>query len=830
MMDGQARQWQSETVRRLWEARTAIYNNITSANSYVVPPVLATGGSLSPRGIHTEMQAFDNAMSALSGREDPARFDDAVNAARTLKAALVEMAVAQYEKYYFTRGRTRNQPVFERSLQAYRTSINALKHALPSVPEVRGESPGTAEQAQRLSASLRSFTDEFGLIQQSLGVKGLEATKRRVDEKITRITLANARYVPRAEHADAGIYDASVSESSRELVAAAQGLVSELHPLYEERATRTVPSRTQDTLKKVIDSMSVTAGVERGLPQQAVQPPPTSSLTGSVGPSFTSRERLSSWSAAPLAPPVAGGYPPVASRTANSSWTSQSVSGGAPGGWPPYGSGPMQPLVGPASHPHSSMPHMPSVASSNARSLKELFSLAPPPPPRPSAPAPARYSGALVEARAPGPIKQEVPPVPMSGPHGEFFQRTYGFRTENINTVETEFHPMQVERQFALTADEKNLVPVGPPIYHPGSDPSFTVRGPQEFDEEMDKVFPIRDPKNPAHVHPDYVSSVGNQRCGSRVEVIGVKIHPDTGNTLWADMLNANPALKAEYNAGSNRRQYEAKRRFLANIEAACRSEIESTVKGRAPPSQQVLQAKKLTDNECAETPALIGQYGVVLKEGVSQEQQPSLKNHKIMGLFAGAKLVTSQDEADYVARFGKHFVDHYAADVTDSVTYAPYGGGGTMSACNANFNREGVVSSKGNDARFYRVEFVLRDRNGHERTEPMFMVAMPGIMPPGKRQILLDYGPAHRLTNARGPEPILPIKSESHDAHEWGGTLQAPAMPGSGEAGPSSSTVLERRSSRAMHRSEPRTTGANTGKRRLSHSGRDSPARRGRK
>jgi hypothetical protein len=222
---------------------------------------------------------------------------------------------------------------------------------------------------------------------------------------------------------------------------------------------------------------------------------------------------------------------------------------------------------------------------------------------------------------------------------------------------------------------------------------------------------------------------------------------------LW-EVLNKNFGSDHLY---PSRRGFNAKKVFIDALLASCQQEMEACIKGEAPPSVQRVKVVKVRAEQCdspAEADALQGQYGGVLVD-YAKEQQPSLRNGRIVCLLAGAPLDTEEAREAYFAQLGQEVAEQaqhsYSARVRKHgnrkkhVDWAPYGGGNMAQYFNSSFQADGEADLERCNACFMSVTFKLQDKEGKEHTRTMLAVIQYRSIEPGK-QIKLYYGEKYKL------------------------------------------------------------------------------------
>ena len=352
---------------------------------------------------------------------------------------------------------------------------------------------------------------------------------------------------------------------------------------------------------------------------------------------------------------------------------------------------------------------------------------------------------------------------------------------ERINTAQAWHTPVTVYPMIDLTDESGSAIGMSVwRVRHTEQTQLFT--GKQIYHSALDQMFPIRDPANPARVHPNYADPADPTRCAGMVRLESVHFLKSGAkstkfstrpiaramdeNTLWK-MLKDKFGSDHPY---QNRSGFNGKKMFLDALLTSCRQELEACITGKQPPpSVHRVQVVEVTAEQCDspdEARALQGQYGGVLKD-YAEDQQPSLRNGRIVCLFAGARLETEEERDAYFAQLGQEVANRaqhdYSARVRKHgtqkkhVDWAPYGGGNMAQYFNSSFNAEGEVDPQGCNACFMPVTFKLRDKDGNKRTETMLAVIQYRTIEQDK-QIKLDYGEKYKLAQ----EASAPMEAEA--------------------------------------------------------------------
>jgi len=297
------------------------------------------------------------------------------------------------------------------------------------------------------------------------------------------------------------------------------------------------------------------------------------------------------------------------------------------------------------------------------------------------------------------------------------------------------------------------------------ADEAIVSTGKQTYDPALDKVFPIRAPAHPDQVHPDYADPDDPGRCAPQVALKGIHFYKSGASlseqTLWQ---RAKTNFKNDF-------PYKTRKLFIEALKRSCEEELKATMQGRQPPSSRAVRIDLITEENQCDSPeefaALHNQYGGFLTDYASSSQ-PSLRNARIVCLFAGSRLASEEDSRQYLdqlgAEFGWQALQEYAANARQygkqgQLAWAPYGGGNMGQYFNSSFQpgNEGKlqVDADRTNAFLCPVMVELTDRHGQARKESMLMVIQDRPIAQGK-QIKLDYGDNYVL-DAKKSEPPMP-------------------------------------------------------------------------
>jgi hypothetical protein len=285
--------------------------------------------------------------------------------------------------------------------------------------------------------------------------------------------------------------------------------------------------------------------------------------------------------------------------------------------------------------------------------------------------------------------------------------------------------------------------------------------------EELDCVFPLRDPENPMRVHRDYADPQDPTRMAAHFEIVDVSFS-SAMETLLRRLLSLDAGLANDA---------AKKTTLIEKIRGALRAELTATMAGSRPAWAPCMTVKPLGEADLTgwnpvERQALEGQHGLI----VTNPEGVSLFNGRVGGVYAGSYL---RDEADQ-QRHRQYQEDHghtedesdaymlegrYGAGGRRHVILSPLGGGNRL--CFANTRIENDPKKNEPDqyryvetgpepvnAQFMPFRATFRDaRTDETREEHLYMVAVHGRPQPG-RQILINYGPAYlrQFAQARAP------------------------------------------------------------------------------
>jgi len=364
---------------------------------------------------------------------------------------------------------------------------------------------------------------------------------------------------------------------------------------------------------------------------------------------------------------------------------------------------------------------------------------------------------------------------------GAFPAPVAGVEAIRLNTAQLHHVPTTSYAMIDLTAGDGSTQTVFT-VRH--ADEAIVSTGKQTYDPTLDKIFPIRAPAHPDQVHPDYADPDDPSRCAPQVALKGIHFYKGgtslSEQTLWQ---RAKTNFKNDF-------PYQSKKLFIEALKRSCEEELKATMQGRQPPSSRHVRIDLITEENQCDSPeeftALHNQYGGFLTD-YAPSSQPSLRNARIVCLFAGSRLSSHEDDQHYFAQFGQRFgqqaLQDYAANVQQygkqsQLTWAPYGGGNMGQYFNSTFKpgSEGKlqVDVDKTNALLCPVIVELTDRHGKARKESMLMIIQDRPIVEGK-QIKLDYGNDYVLDAKKAAPPMSshPVKQEIPEGQaEAGGSM----------------------------------------------------------
>ena len=373
---------------------------------------------------------------------------------------------------------------------------------------------------------------------------------------------------------------------------------------------------------------------------------------------------------------------------------------------------------------------------------------------------PDRIARLRQEIIANTPIKEKPEPSQRIYP-------THNIVIERIDTTRSRYISTSNYLKFDLTGDDGEVQECALILRD-----ELQIRGPQVYDSELDKVFPIRDPKNPSHVHSDYASDADPRTCAPNIKINEVSFFKDSEydyneSTLWKILNNLYP-----------KHEFTTQDAFIAALKLSVRREFEAMLRNEAPPSSQRISVVKLNADQCDnedEARLLQGQYGVVLKD-YSAKAQPSIENGEIVCIFAGAKLITRTEKSAYKSAFSNKMLYNYGGDApgledSSKITWAPYGGGNLAQYLNSSFapNKEGklTVALAQTNAIMFPIKINFTNKHGVRCSESMLIILQVAPVLEGK-QLKLDYGEDYVLTQQEKPTllQLVEVKEEPVQEH----------------------------------------------------------------
>lgn len=271
----------------------------------------------------------------------------------------------------------------------------------------------------------------------------------------------------------------------------------------------------------------------------------------------------------------------------------------------------------------------------------------------------------------------------------------------------------------------------------------------------MDMVFPIRDPAHPERPHPAYSDDQGNIGQ-SRVGEVSI----GRGFISFLQGLS-----RAERSKPIGQRRLDLSnsqvRLAINSLQKNVKSELSRTLLNQAQ-AQPSCTTRQLTASDVLphERP-LIGQHGLFIKSDLSEVDRPTLRNGKILGIYAGARLETEEDYDINKATYGEEEFDRYSLAATiNAVTFSPLGGANSMAFANTALDahsEQPAYDENRLNTTFIPFSVDMTDREGQFRKEAVLaLVAFDNL----QDQVLIDYGDAY-LNQFSKPHPS-PIKQET--------------------------------------------------------------------
>lgn len=294
----------------------------------------------------------------------------------------------------------------------------------------------------------------------------------------------------------------------------------------------------------------------------------------------------------------------------------------------------------------------------------------------------------------------------------------------------------------------------------------------QTYNFDLEKRFPIRDPKNPEHVHPLYADPNDPTRVAKGVSLKDVQFYktaslPVSEENLW----------RLAQKDGTT---YRTKTLYIDALKQSVKAEVQATIDGRDPPSTQSLEIRPIEHKDQCDSPeeyqATQHQLGAFLKD-YAKERQPTLRNARMACMFAGSRLETDEETILYLARtgteFGTEMLHDYAAKRNiygkkDEITWAPHGGGNMAQFFNASL-KKGILKDKdflvcdekGATAMLLPITLTLTDKDGQEREESMLGIVITKTIADGK-QPKLNYGERYKIPCKKDEPVAMPVETES--------------------------------------------------------------------
>jgi hypothetical protein len=380
------------------------------------------------------------------------------------------------------------------------------------------------------------------------------------------------------------------------------------------------------------------------------------------------------------------------------------------------------------------------------------------------------FPRAFVEQRAQGflELHKRYPESPQSNPTEQQMPQRVSLRATRATTRTALASSSGAgERASALTNEGLNLqsrlqhvTPMHTQVIDQTGEVLMEMHGSQIPLDKVNHGFPIKDPKKPYAIHPDYVSPTDPFSCHKNVKVKGVELPAETQDIMQRYF----PADAAQPG-------------YFAARAAEVKAEYEACLTGEKPPSAMSWTPKILTAQEChnpVQAKALVGAFGVLAVPGTEQ-------NVGGMGpAFAGAELKTGAQRRQYIEQTSKGAFDDFSMragdpkDPTQMVRFAPYGGGNLAQFMNGKALPE-------DQAHFIAVDVIVHTTN--KFGEPRRVVAphffQIAQVPEGK-QAILDYGDGGYFYGGKRPGMSLQDPKDADPQIKEEPMDDAPMLPAS--------------------------------------------------
>jgi hypothetical protein len=281
----------------------------------------------------------------------------------------------------------------------------------------------------------------------------------------------------------------------------------------------------------------------------------------------------------------------------------------------------------------------------------------------------------------------------------------------------------------------------------------------------MEAAFPFRDPKDPlARVHPRFADESG--AVAAKVSVTQASLA--TGYRTYLKQLAASDAHGRL--AGMSAAQVKA---AMDSMENDVLAEMIRLIAGEMPEVPRIEPKLLGTQDVQAHEQVLIGRYGLNAVE-VPPEEQPTLRNGRILGLYLGALVEDDDALADYHRDHPQALA--YEMDVTKRsgqlVAVSALGAANATAFANTAI-KAGTEAPEYDHARinavFIPFDLSMTDKDGRRSAQTiMALVALDNLYASDNpdRQVRVDYGDKYleqfaQATHAAPESPDVYIKME---------------------------------------------------------------------
>lgn len=317
-------------------------------------------------------------------------------------------------------------------------------------------------------------------------------------------------------------------------------------------------------------------------------------------------------------------------------------------------------------------------------------------------------------------IKVEPDPLPLVALPDRWVEREDPDQASALFRLERAVHDVDTDQLvFEPRHDEVGAVQ------------QLLVRHPMVPDSAHDRVFPLRDPRDPLRrVHPDYADADGSS-VAALVRVLDVTARHSDGAGMTGEVRTELQVLIA-----NSRSNAGAEQTLLST-----RTETRRITAEDAIPSHEAM---------------LIGQYGLFVSANTNPDELGSARGH-ILGVYMGA-LLRGDDDHDVVEALQPRYLD-YLMQTGDgdgdlrSISAAGAANGVAFANTALHRNGRGYDHNRIN-AEFFGFTVTLTDRHGRAREENIVVLAGNERLRPGD-QVRVDYGRDYlELFGIKGGKP----------------------------------------------------------------------------